>query len=403
MNDGTTGSETGRVRTIGVITVGRSDYGLYRPILRVIHRDPQLRLHLIVAGMHLVPEFGNTVRDIERDGFPIAERVEMLLASDDPGGAAKAMGVGMLGFAQAYARERPDILLVLGDRFEMFAAALAALPYAIPVAHIHGGELTLGAFDDALRHALTKLSHLHFLANEEYARRVRQMGEEPWRVLVSGSPAVDNLQAVRLLNREELLSRYGLHLDRAPLLVTYHPETLEQAQLQAHVEELLAALERLRVSVVFTAPNADPGGRWIHRRLESFVAANPWAQLVDHLGTDGYYSVMALAAAMVGNSSSGLVEAPSFRLPVVNVGRRQEGRVRAHNVIDVSSDRREIAEAIQTAMSPEFRAGLERVVNPYGDGHAADRIVGTLKTVKLDALIVKRFVDLSLTGGSVRA
>ena len=382
------------MRTIGVVTVGRSDYGIYLPVLRKIQADPELKLHLIVTGMHLSPEFGLTAKTIEEDGFEIGERVEMLLSSDTPEGIAKSMGLGTIGFAQAYARFRPDILVVLGDRFEMHAAAVAALPFRMPVAHIHGGEITEGAIDDALRHSITKLSHLHFVATEEYARRVRQMGEEPWRVIVSGAPSLDNLRTTKLLKREELAAQFGLCLDKPPLLVTYHPVTLEYDQTEWQVRELLGALRAFDLPVVFTMPNADTNGRIIAHMMEEFVKDHSLAQIVGNLGTQGYFSMMACATAMIGNSSSGIVEAPSFGLPVVNIGTRQQGRVRAENVIDVGYGRGEIIMGIRKALAPEFRARLQGLPNPYGNGHAADAIVKHLKEIALDnQLVVKRFVD----------
>ena len=383
------------MRTIGVVTVSRSDYGIYLPILRKVQADPELRLHLIVAGTHLSPEFGLTVKAIEADGFEIAERVEMLLSSDTPEGIVKSMGLGLIGFAQSYARFRPDILLVLGDRFEMHAAALAALPFRIPVAHIHGGEITQGATDDALRHSITKLSHLHFVATEEYARRVMQMGEEPWRVIVSGAPGLDNLKSVQYLSRQELEALLGLRLDRDPLLVTYHPVTLEYERTEWQVSELLNALEAFDKPMIFTLPNADVSGRVILGMLESFVKRKPTARLVENLGTQGYFSVMAVAAVMVGNSSSGIVEAPSFKLPVVNIGTRQQGRIREKNVLDVGYSHAEIRAAIAKAVSPDFRAGLKGLINPYGDGHAVERIVRKLKEMKPgDELLVKGFYNM---------
>lgn len=382
------------MRTIGVVTGGRSDYGGYLPILRKIQAEPEFRLHLIVAGMHLASEFGRTVETIEADGFEVGECVEMLLASDTPQGIAKSIGLGTIGFAQAYARFRPDILLVVGDRFEMHAAVVAALPFTIPVAHVHGGELTQGALDDALRHSITKLSHLHFVAMEEYGRRVIQMGEEPWRVVVCGAPSLDNLHTVTLLGREELTARYGLALNAAPLLVTYHPVTLEYEETERQVRALLSALRASGLPVVFTAPNADTNGRIIIGLIQDFVGSSPSAWLVPNLGTQAYWSLMRHAAAMVGNSSSGIVEAPSFGLPVVNIGSRQEGRVRAENVIDVGNDADEILEAIRLAGSPEFRARLRGLTNPYGDGRAAEMIVNRLRDIPLDrSLIVKRFMD----------
>lgn len=387
------------VRTIGVVTVGRSDYGIYLPLLRKIEADPDLELHLIVAGMHLSPEFGFTAGAIEADGFQIGERVEMLLSSDSPAGIAQSMGLGTIGFAQAYARFRPDILLVLGDRFEMHAAALAALPFKIPVAHIHGGELTQGAIDDALRHSMTKLSHLHFVSAEEYGRRVAQLGEEPWRVTVAGALSLDNLHSGSLLGARELEKTYGLSLDQAPILVTFHPVTLEYEQTEWQVGELLAALASLDLPVIFTLPNADTGSRTILRMIRDFLCSHTSARMVDNLGTRGYFSLMSLASVMVGNSSSGIIEAPAFRLPVVNIGSRQKGRVRAANVIDVGYDRAEILGGISKALTSEFREELTKLVNPYGSGHASERIIQRLKEVALDEnLIQKHFFDAQGSG-----
>lgn len=386
------------MRTIGVVTTTRADYGLYLPLLRAIEADPDLRLHLIVTGMHLAPEFGLTVQAIEADGFEVSERVEMLLSSDTPQGIAKSMGLGTIGFAQLFARFRPDILVVLGDRFEMFAAALSALPFKLPVAHIHGGELTQGAIDDALRHSLTKLSHLHFVSTHEYARRVVQLGEEPSRVIVSGAPGLDNLHTVQVLEPSEVAARYGVSLEPPPLLVTFHPVALEYEQTAWQIGELLAALEACALPVIFTMPNADTSGRSISRMIERFVEATPPASLVPNLGTQGYFSMMTHAAAMVGNSSSGLVEAPSFKLPVVNIGTRQQGRIRVANVIDVGYTQQEIAAGIRKAIDPTFRASLTHLVNPYGSGQAAAAIVARLKDVPLDdRLVMKRFYDVPVT------
>lgn len=384
------------MRTIGVVTVARSDYGIYLPILRQIQATADLRLQLFVSGMHLSPEFGLTVTQIEKDGFEVHERVEMLLSSDTPEGIAKSVGLGAIGFAQAYARVRPDILLVLGDRFEMHAAALTALPFKIPIAHIHGGEVTQGAIDDALRHSMTKLSHLHFVSTQEYARRVEQLGEEPWRIVVSGAPSLDNLHQVKLLSRSEVEIKFGICLANSPLLVTYHPVTLEYEQTEWQMNELLAALDASQMPVIFTMPNADTNGRVIIRMIEKFVKSHDSAQMVDNLGTQGYFSMMSLARVMVGNSSSGIIEAASFKLPVVNIGTRQQGRVRARNVIDVGYEQEAILKSIKEAVQPVFREKLCDLVNPYGDGHATARIVNRLQTISLDGkLILKRFYDIT--------
>ena len=382
------------MRTIGVVSVARSDYGIYLPVLRRIQDDPDLRLHLLVAGMHLSPEFGMTVGIIESDGFDIGERVEMLMSSDTPEGVAKSMGLGTIGFAQAFARFRPDILLVLGDRFEMHSAVVASLPFNIPVAHIHGGESTEGAIDEALRHSITKMSQLHFVATEEYGRRVVQMGEEPWRVVVSGAPSLDSLRNFSLLSGEELSKEYGLELTGTTLLVTYHPVTLEYGDTKNHIDELLAALDDVGYGVIFTYPNADTQGRSIIDLLNEYTRRRRGSQVVANLGTRAYFSLLGNVAAMVGNSSSGIIEAASFGLPVVNIGNRQRGRLRGENVIDVGYGRGEIQAGIEQAVSAEFRASLNGILNAYGDGNASERIVDRLKRVELgEDLLKKRFYE----------
>jgi len=383
------------MRTIGVVTVARSDYGIYLPVLQRIQEDPDLRLHLIVAGMHLSPEFGLTVRAIEQDGFEISERIEMLLSSDTPEGIGKSMGLGTIGFAQAYARFRPDILLVLGDRFEMHAAVVASLPFKIPVAHIHGGESTEGLIDEPIRHSITKMSHLHFASTELYARRIIQMGEDPWRVVVSGAPSLDNLRRVPLFSRQELEEQYALEVTDPVLLVTYHPVTLEYERTETHMRELLAALEEVDYGIVFTYPNADTQGRLIIEMIREFAVRHERAQVAVNLGMPAYLSLMSYVVAMVGNSSSGIIEAASFKLPVVNIGNRQRGRVHGKNVTDVGYSRAEILRGIVKATSQDFRASLADLVNPYGDGHAAERIVDKIKRVELDEqLLLKRFHDI---------
>ncbi len=377
------------------MTVGRSDYGLYVPILRRIQQEPTLRLQLFVSGMHLSPEFGRTIETIEADGFEIDERIEMLLSSDTPAAIAKSMGIGTQGFAQAYARRRPDVLLVLGDRFEMHSAVVAALPFKMPIAHIHGGESTEGLIDEAIRHSITKMSHLHFVSAEPYARRVVQMGEEPWRVTVTGAPGLDNLRHVPLLTRAEVERQLGIPVARA-LLVTYHPVTLEFEQLERQVKELLIALEGADREVIFTYPNADTRGRTIVGLIRDFVDHNGRARLFVNLGTQMYFSLMTHVAAMVGNTSSGIVEAASFKLPVVNVGNRQRGRLQTRNIVNVGYDHDDILAGIRKVLAPEFRAGLADLVNPYGDGHAAERIVTRLAETALDdRLLLKRFHDVA--------
>ena len=385
------------MRNIAVVTVARSDYGIYQSVLRAIQAEPELKLQLIATGTHLALEFGLTVEMIERDGFVVSERIETLLDSDTPSAIAKSTGLGVIGFADVFARNRPDVLVVLGDRFDMYAAALAALPFKIPVAHLHGGEVTYGAIDEALRHSLTKLSHLHFAATQDSAQRVIQLGEEPWRVRHSGAPALDALNSLPLLSREELRARFGLQLDEPPLLVTFHPVTLQYEQTTWHTEELLAAVETSGTPAVFTAPNADTSGRQVRALIEAFVAEHPRMQFVENLGQQGYFSMMREARAMVGNSSSGIIEAASFGLPVVNIGERQGGRFHGANVIDVGYGRDEILAGLKRALAPEFRAEVQSMQNPYRAPQrtAAAIIVERLRDVTLDdRLLIKRFHDV---------
>ena len=382
-------------RRIAVVTVARSDYGIYRPVLRCLARDSAFDLQIIAASAHLSEAFGRTADLIERDGFSVAARVDMLLPSDTPEAIAESSGRGTAGFARAYAALTPDLLLALGDRFDMHAAVVAAAPFGLPVAHIHGGEATEGAIDNLFRHSITKLSHLHFVATESFARRVVQMGEEPWRVTVSGAPALDELDAIDYLDRAALESRFGLILEPPIALVTYHAETLRPGDTGTAVDELLAALKDIEATVIVTSPGADTNTRAIGDRIQAFVPTRPRTWLVGTLGTEAYFSLMKLASVMIGNSSSGIIEAPSFELPVVNIGDRQAGRLRAANVIDVAGDRHSIRAGIDRALDARFRASLRGLCNPYGDGHAAERIVQRLASVPLDrTLLTKRFHDL---------
>jgi UDP-hydrolysing UDP-N-acetyl-D-glucosamine 2-epimerase len=320
----------------------------------------------------------------------------MLLASDTPEAVTKSIGLGVLGFAQAYARNRPDILVGLGDRFELFAAVQAALPFNIPVAHISGGETTEGAIDESIRHAITKLSHLHFVAAEPYARRVVQMGEEPWRVHTTGDPGLDNFATMEFLGKAELEASIGMLLSPKPLLVTFHPTTLEHNSTGRHINELLVALKRTGHPAIFTYPNADTGSGAIIEAIESYVDANPNARVVRNLGRLAYCSLMKQAIAMVGNSSSGLVEAASFELPVVNIGRRQRGRLSGANVISCESEAETIAPTIKTVVSEEFRLIIRGIYNIYGDGYASERILKVLRNVPLyQKLSMKLFHDFA--------
>lgn len=380
------------MRRVAVVTTSRADYGIYRPVLRALARRPELEPVLLVSGAHLSEEHGGTVADIERDGWPIAARIELPL-DDTTFGVTRATAAALVGFGEAYRDAQPDLVLVLGDRYEMHAAALAALPARIPVAHLHGGERSEGAFDEALRHGITKLSHIHLTSTEDSARRVVQLGEEPWRVTVTGAPSIDALLSEPRLAAPELASLLGVPFDPAPVLVALHPATLG-GDPKNDADALAGALAVVDRPLVITAPNADPGGRAIRARFEALVAERPDAVLRSHLG-DAYRSVLAAAAVLVGNSSSGIIEAATFGLPVVNIGARQDGRVRARNVIDVAAQRDAIVAGLDAALEPGFRDGLADLENPYGDGHASDRIAERLATTPLDqALLMKRFHDL---------
>ena len=361
------------MRNIGVLTTSRAEYGILRPVLKEIESDTQLNLQLFVGGAHLSPEFGYTVVQIE---FPITERVECLMSSETPEGIAKSIGMTAFGFAQAFARTRPDILLVTGDRYEAAAVALAAIPFKIPVAHLGGGDVTLGAFDESLRHAITKMSHLHFCYAQEQAARVLQMGENPERVIVTGNPALDGLD-----------DSYGVPLTKGALVVIFHPVTLEYERTDEYIDNLLAALKQRPEPIVFILPNADTAGRKILKKMRRYPNAQAHANLIPPV----YYDLLRNAVAIVGNSSSALMEAPSFGLPAVNIGTRQAGRLRGANVIDVGYSTEEILAGIEQALSLH----LDGISNPYGDGHAAPRIVQVLKNAPLD-IIEKRFYDYPL-------
>ncbi len=397
------------MRTIAVVNVARSDFSILRPVMKAIAEDPALDLRTIVAGMHLSPEFGYSAQSIIDDGFEIHERVEMTLSSDTPEAIAKSVGLGTIGFAQVLSRSTPDVMVLMGDRFEFLAAASAALPFRVPIAHIHGGELSEGAIDDSIRHAITKLSHLHFVATEEFRRRVIQLGEAPWRVTVSGAPGLDNLPGLSQISRQDLAELVGLPLEEAPLLATFHPETHSPSETAANLDAMLEAMAEADRPILFSYPNADTAGRRLIAAIEQFCANHDGRHVVPNLGVAPYYNLLSIAAAMVGNSSSGIIEAASFGLPVVNIGNRQQRRPTGRNVIHAPAKPDAIRRALAQATSPEFRASLDGLTNPYGDGHAAERIVARLCQVDLDeTLIVKRFQDIdtckpSLTKSSVAA
>jgi UDP-hydrolysing UDP-N-acetyl-D-glucosamine 2-epimerase len=360
--------------------------------MRAIVGDAELELALFVGGMHLSPEFGSTYRQIEADGFLITERLETLLSSDTAHGVAATIGLTTISMAGALERTSPDLLLLVGDRTELLGAASAALAYGVPIAHVSGGELTEGAVDNQVRHALTKMSHLHFVAMDRYRERVVQMGEEPWRVFVTGDPGLDAILADRGIGRADLEARLGVALVNPIVVVTYHPPTLDAEQTDSELSSMLRTLEEVRGTIIVTASNADRGGRRINERLRQFANEHQAACYHTSLGPSLYYSLLRHADLMVGNSSSAIWEAPSFELPAVNIGTRQEGRIRAANAIDADADH--IREAVTLGLKPEFRESLRGVLNPYGDGRASERIVDVLRSVDIDdRLIKKRFYD----------
>ena len=387
-------------RKVCVITGSRAEYGLLRGVMQEIAADDALQLQTIVTGTHLLPEFGLTVQEIEQDGFRIDWRVAILptdatVRDDSPVGIAKAMGAGLSGFADALHALKPDLIVVLGDRYEILPAVTAALVARIPVAHLHGGEVTEGAIDDSIRHAITKLSQLHFVAAPAYRRRVIQLGERPEHVFLVGGLGVDSLRRLQLLPREELEASLGVRLASKSLLVTFHPATLDDTTAEAQMAELLAALAALpETQLIFTLANADTGGRAINGMIERFVAEHPEAHAFASLGQLRYLSCLAQVDGVVGNSSSGLLEAPSLHKGTVNLGDRQRGRLRAASVIDCAPQREAIAAALQRLYSPAFQASLPGVTSPYGEGGACCRVVEVLKAVSLDGIIRKAFYDV---------
>ncbi|ABQ28228.1 UDP-N-acetylglucosamine 2-epimerase [Geotalea uraniireducens] len=381
-------------RRICVVTGTRADYGLLYRLMKEIEGDPDLQLQVVATGMHLSPEFGLTYRDIETDGFTIHERVEMLLSSDTPVGIAKSIGLGVIGFADAFERLRPEIIVLLGDRFEMLAAAQAALVGRIPVAHIAGGDTTEGAFDEAIRHSITKMSHCHFVTNEAALHRVRQLGENPDAVHLVGSPGIDQIRRLTLLSRHELERDLGLAFRKRNLLVTFHPATLDEVSASEQMQALFDALDRLgpEVGIILTKPNADTGGRRLSDMIDVYVSERDQAKAFTSLGQLRYLSLIPQVDAVVGNSSSGLYEAPSFKKPTVNIGDRQKGRLQASSVINCAPVADDILQAVRAA----FGLDCSTAVNPYGDGNASSRIAAILKGLpEPRRLIKKHFFDLN--------
>lgn len=380
------------------MTGSRADYGLLRWVMGSIRDASDLELQIVATGAHLSPEHGLTYKDIEADGFRIDRKVDMQLDSDTIVGVTQSMGIGLMGFAEVIDELCPDLLLVLGDRYETLSAVAAALIARVPVAHLHGGETSEGAFDESIRHAVTKMAHLHFVAAPEYRNRVVQMGEHPDRVFVVGGLGVDGMKRLKLLDRQALEKALDLEFSSRNLLITYHPETLDPASLN-HMDELLEALTLLGDTLlIFTRPNADTEGRAFWAKVESFVKSHPTARAFTSLGHLRYLSCVAQVDGVIGNSSSGLTEVPSLHRGTVNVGDRQRGRLRATSVIDCQPDQASIAAAIERLYSHEFRESLPATRNPYGEGGASQNVVNILRNHPLEGLLKKSFYDLKLRG-----
>lgn len=384
-------------RKICIVTGSRAEYGLLYWLMREIKEDSDLELQIIATGMHLSPEFGLTYHKIQEDGFKINEKIETLLSSDTSIGIAKSIGIGVIGFADALARLNPDILVVLGDRYEIFAAVQAAMIAKIPVAHISGGETTEGAFDEALRHAITKMSHFHFVTTEPYRRRVIQLGEIPERVLNYGAPGLDNIKKIRLLNRVSFEKAINFQLGKLFFLITYHPVTLSETMPEKSFNELLIAVDKFpEATIIFTKSNADTAGRAVNYNIDKYVEKNSIrAKVFTSMGQLLYLSAIKNADVVIGNSSSGIVEVPSFRKPTVNIGQRQQGRLKTDSIIDCEEKEQSIVAAIKMGLSSDFKKILRKTNNPYGSGNTSLKIKEYLKKVSLQNILMKKFYDVN--------
>lgn len=383
-------------RKICVVTGSRSEYDLLKPLIEEIENDIDLKLQLIVTGMHLSPEFGLTYKQIEKDGFFIDEKIEIILSSDTPVSISKSMGLVMISFAEAYERLKSDIIVVLGDRFEIFSVVAAALVSRIPVAHIHGGELTEGVFDDSFRHSITKMSHLHFTSTERYRKRVIQLGENPKRVFNVGALGLFNVKRLKLLSKDVLEQELNFKFSKHNLLVTFHPVTLEKNTSKHQFQNLLDVLGSLKnTHIIFTKTNADTEGRIINKMIDIYVSKNSsWSVSFTSMGQLKYLSTMQFVDAVAGNSSSGIIEAPSFKIGTINIGDRQKGRERAKSVIDCDPTKEDIRNALEKLYSKEFQESLKSIINPYSDGNTAKRIKDVLKDYNITNIVKKCFHDI---------
>lgn len=384
------------MKKICVITGTRAEYGLLSNLMKRINNCPELQLQIIATNMHLSPEFGLTYKEIEADGFQIDKKVEMLLSADTPTATTKSLGLGIIGFADAYNDLNPDMIVILGDRYEMLGAASAALLANIPIAHISGGDVTEGAYDDAIRHSITKMSHLHFTSTEVNRSRVIQLGEEPSRVFNVGSTGIDNIKQLQLMDKKSLEDNLGFEFGDNCVLVTYHPETIKGQGTEHQFQQLLNALDRIDCRIIFTKPNSDSDGRVIIDMIDEYVASHSEkAVCYTSLGYVRYLSSLQYVQAVVGNSSSGLIEVPSFGIPTVNIGDRQKGRLHAESVINCPTEEVEIYKALKTVLSSEFMIKASNVANPYEKEGSNDKIFDALLNCEPKSLLKKHFYDLS--------
>ena len=382
-------------RKICVVTGTRAEYGLLRWLMDGINKSTKLDLQIIATGMHLSPEFGLTYQEIENDGFKIDRKIEMLVSSDSANGIVKSMGLGMIGFTDALTELKPDLIVVLGDRYEIFTAVAAAMIFCTPVAHLHGGEATEGLIDESIRHSITKMSHLHFVAAEEYRKRVIQLGEQPDNVFLVGGLGIDNIVKLNLLERKDFEKSIDFKLGIKNLLITFHPVTLEKNTSEKQMNEILMALKELKnTHLIFTMPNADTDGRIIFQMIENFVNNHPHAKSFTSLGQLRYLSCIKHVDGVIGNSSSGLAEVPTFKKGTINIGDRQRGRIKAESVIDCKPTTKSISDAIKKLYSLEFQQKLKTVRNPYGSGGASEAIVKTLENISLKTILKKKFYNM---------
>ena len=383
------------MRKICVITGTRADYGLLYWLIKGISKDKNLQLQLVVTGMHLSSEFGLTYKEIEKE-FTIDKKVEMLLSSDTNIGISKSMGLAQISFGEVFNELNPDIIVVLGDRYEIFAAVSTAMVANIPIAHLSGGETTQGAFDEAMRHSITKMSHIHFVATKRYKKRVIQLGENPKTVFNVGGMGIENIKRLKLLSKKEFENSINFRLNKKNIIVTFHPVTLENKTAQTQFQELLDAIDSLKnTNIIFTKANSDTDGRIINSMIDEYVRKNSDKSIAfTSLGQLRYLSSLQFVDCMVGNSSSGLVEAPSFQIGTINIGDRQKGRIKATSVIDSKPNKKSILDAFDILYSNDFQDQLARCKNPYDNGKSSKKIIQVLKNINLKNIIKKRFYDL---------